>query len=169
MCRKTNTLARTLWALLCLSLLLLCRTPASAQAEAQPWTEAPATRTITAEEASALTGVPADRLLVLWSTDYSTEQYPAVATVSLPGLDGLPAYAFAYIDGAWALAAEGSAPLLQVPVTQDGPLSVAISKDRPTVEAPQAEASAPGWLPAAAAVAVWGLAAVLVLLGRRNV
>ena len=93
------------------------------QSQHSSWVETEASHTITPEEASALIGVPADDITVLWSRDYSTGQYPVIVTLHLAGLDGLPVYVFEYVDDKWALLGTQTAPVVEVQVNQDGSLS----------------------------------------------
>ncbi|MCR5665039.1 MAG: hypothetical protein K6G17_09235 [Oscillospiraceae bacterium] len=146
---------------------------ASAPEAEASWTAVEAARTITPEEAEALTGVAADKLVVVWSADYSTETYPVVVKLRLSGLDGLPVYVFEDMDGEWALLTVGTAPDVDVPVERDGSLSAVTTtvganypaKDS-TRKAPQT-GDAP-WLPAAAALTALSSAAALVCARKKS-
>lgn len=142
--------------------------PAAAQSTEphRSWTESEATHTITAGEASALTGVPADRLSVLWSVDYSAEEYPTVARISAPGLDGLTVYVFEYLGGDWTLLTTGTGPLVDAPVNEGGSLcavATAVGANYPakdtTRKAP--DMGSASWLLSTAAVTALGIACAL--------
>lgn len=120
---------RLFQSLLLLVLIAALISPAYAEGEGehQTWTEDAPTRTITTEETQAIIEIPAERIRVLWSVEYSTESYPVLVTLRAHGTDGLPVYAFEFVDGAWQLLGTGTGPELQVPVEAGGPISLAVA------------------------------------------
>lgn len=126
-----------------------------------------ATHTITQAEASALTGVPADKLSILWSVDYSREEYPAKTRISAPGVDGLPIYVFEYIADAWVLLQTGTGPQLDVTVQEGGSISVVATTVGANYPEKDTTQRAPrmgdgNWLLATAAVTALGIAYALI-------
>ena len=172
-----------------LILILSASTGVSAFAESgsghQDWTEETASRTISPEEAEVLIETPAERVKVLWSVDYATEQYPVVVTLRAHGTDGLPIYAFEYVDGAWKLLGTGTGPEFSVPVEEGGTISLAVTVPEQRDEAENArpealthteESAAPAarrsgnnlWLFATATITAASIAAALTLTKRRE-
>ena len=153
------------------------------------WTEDAPTQVITPEEVQELIGVPAENVRVLWSVDYSTEQYPVVVKLRAHGTDGLPVYVFGYTDAGWSLLGSGAGPELGVTVNQDGPLSLAVTApekrsepagesitdadrgaeviDRPeeNAEASSSQNEAAEAYPSGGNIKMWLLAAALVIAG----
>lgn len=152
----------------------------------QDWTEDVASRTISPEEAQELIDVPAERVKVLWSVDYATEQYPVVVTLRAHGTDGLPIYAFEYVDGVWILLGTGTGPEFSVPVEEGGTISLAVAvpehrtepeSDAKPLELSHSEESAVPktqrrgnnvWLFATAGITAASIAAALTLTKRRE-
>lgn len=171
--RSTDRLGRLSRALLiaALTAAVLAWTCTAAVAQSSElhteWTETDATHTVTREEASALTGIPAEKLSVLWSVDYSAEEYPVNVKISAPGVDGLPVYVFEYIQNAWVLLKTGTGPLVEAPVNEDGSISVVTTTVGANYPAKDTTRKAPkmgdgNWLLATVAVTVLGIAYALI-------
>ena len=137
MMREKNT-HRIRIAVVCVLLMIaLSVLPGFAETDERhrDWTEEEAERRITPEEAQELIEVPAERVRVLWSVEYGTEEYPVIVTFRASGTDGLPIYVFEYVGEQWILLGEGTGPELEVPVNEGGTLSLAVTlsgkTDRP--------------------------------------
>ena len=130
------------------------------------WETKDPSHTITAEEASALIGVPADDITVVWSTDYSTVQYPVIVSLQLSGLDGLPVYVFEYANDGWVLLTTQIAPLVDVTVSEDCSLSAVVAPEGSYVPKEDngqtsSKAGRYRWLIATACITVAGIAYAL--------
>ncbi len=134
---------------LCVLLLMIVSVvPALAETDERhrSWTEEEAEQSITPEEVQELIAVPAERVRVLWSVEYGTEEYPVIVTLRASGTDGLPIYVFEYVGEQWILLGEGTGPELEVPVNEGGSLSLAVTlsekTDRPEDGTAEATAEA---------------------------
>ena len=126
-----------------------------------------ASAAITPEEASALTGIEASKLQVVWSAYYSAESYPLTLKIDLSGLDGLPVYVFELIDGVWTLVTVGTAPNVGIPVEQEGTFSAVTTTAGANYPAKDTTKRAPGtgdaaWLFATAGVTAAGIVFALI-------
>ncbi len=129
MTREKNTRRIGIAVVCALLMIALSVLPGFAETDERhrDWTEEEAERRITPEEAQELIEVPAERVRVLWSVEYGTEEYPVIVTFRAPGTDGLPIYAFEYVGEDWILLGEGTGPELEVPVNEGGTLSLAVT------------------------------------------
>ena len=92
--------------------------------EQRDWVINAPTAALTPETASAITGIPLEEVGILWTRDYDTDDYPADITIDASGTDGLDVFVLEYVDGAWVLLGTGLGPMVTVPVTREGTISV---------------------------------------------